>query len=109
MTRDCIFAADAEPEIALSSQGPDKEADVADRGSARIAPAAAVAAAALAVSACGGGGSGSGGSPSAGGGTPTAQVRRPQSDDEAARFLLQASFSASTGAIAAVRSEGFEP
>jgi uncharacterized protein (DUF1800 family) len=36
-------------------------------------------------------------------------TRRPQNDAEAARFLLQSSLSASTGAIAELRSEGFEP
>lgn len=34
---------------------------------------------------------------------------KPQTDGEAARFLLQASFSASSGAIAEVRNDGFAP
>jgi uncharacterized protein (DUF1800 family) len=63
---------------------------------------------ALAVAACGGGGGG-GGSNTGGGGPPVATVRKPQTDAEAARFLLQASLSASTAAIAEVRSEGFGP
>lgn len=65
------------------------------------------AALATTVAACGGGGS----APTSGaqGQSPTAIVRKPQNDTEAARFLLQASFSASLGAIAQVRSEGYEP
>jgi uncharacterized protein (DUF1800 family) len=64
---------------------------------------------ALAVAACGGGGSGSGGGGTGGTAPPVATVRRPANDTEAARFLLQASLSASTAAIAEVRSEGYEP
>lgn len=60
---------------------------------------------ALAVAACGGGGSSSTG----GGPPPVSTVRKPQTDGEAARFLLQASLSASTGAITQLRSEGYEP
>lgn len=76
-----------------------------------LAPRAKFAAAstlALAVAACGGGGNG-GGSSGGGGSPPVATVRKPQTDAEAARFLLQASLSASTGAIADVRSEGYGP
>lgn len=64
---------------------------------------------ALAVAACGGGGGGGGGSTGGGGGPPVAIVRKPQTDAEAAAFLLKASLSASTGAIAELRSEGYEP
>ncbi|TAD83090.1 MAG: DUF1800 domain-containing protein [Sphingomonadales bacterium] len=67
---------------------------------------------ALEVAACGGGGGGggTGTGTGGGGGAPTvAAVRRPETDAEAARFLLQASLSASTAAIAEVRSEGYEP
>ncbi|UYV16764.1 DUF1800 domain-containing protein [Porphyrobacter sp. ULC335] len=76
-----------------------------------LAPRAKFAAAstlALAVAACGGGGS-EGGSSGGGGSPPVATVRKPQTDAEAARFLLQASLSASTGAIADLRSEGYGP
>lgn len=70
-------------------------------------PTAAVAGLALATAACGGGG----GSDSAGsgGGTPPAAVAKPQTDAEAARFLMQAGFGASTGEIAQLKSEGYEP
>lgn len=61
---------------------------------------------ALAVAACGGG---DGGSSTGGGPPPVSTVRKPQTDGEAARFLLQASLSASTGAITQLRSEGYEP
>lgn len=61
---------------------------------------------ALAVAACGGGGSSSG---TGGSAPPVSSVRKPQTDAEAARFLLQASLSASMGTIAEVRSEGFAP
>ncbi|MFM7349675.1 MAG: DUF1800 family protein [Erythrobacter sp.] len=74
--------------------------------------AATASALAVAVAACGGGGGGggsTGGGTGGGTGTPVATVRRPQSDAEAARFLLQASLSASTAAIAEVRSEGYLP
>lgn len=71
--------------------------------------AAAASTLALAVAACGGGGSGGGSAGGGGGGPPVATVRKPQSDAEAARFLLQASLSASTAAIAEVRSEGYGP
>lgn len=71
---------------------------------------------AVATAACGGGGgSGSGGTPTSGGGgggtggTPAPTVVTPQTDEEAARFLLQASLSASTAEISAVRSDGYEP
>ena len=67
---------------------------------------AAASTLALAVAACGGGGSGSS---TGGGAPPVSTVRRPQTDAEAARFLLQASLSASTGAITQLRSEGYEP
>jgi uncharacterized protein (DUF1800 family) len=74
------------------------------------ARSSAVSVLALAVAACGGGGGGSSGGGSTGGGVPpVATVRKPQTDAEAARFLLQASLSASTAAIAEVRSEGFGP
>ncbi len=72
---------------------------------------------AVAIAACGGGGSGGGsnggggGPPPTGssGGAPAPTVVRPQSDNEAARFLLQASLSASTAEISDVRSQGFQP
>jgi uncharacterized protein (DUF1800 family) len=71
------------------------------------AGAAAVSTLALAVAACGGGGGG--GSSTGGGPPPVSTVRKPQTDGEAARFLLQASLSASTGAITQLRREGYEP
>lgn len=71
------------------------------------AKSASVGALALAVAACGGGGSGSG--TGTGGTPPVVSVRKPQTDAEAGRFLLQASISASTAAIAEVRSEGYGP
>jgi len=71
---------------------------------------------AVATAACGGGGgggsgtSGGGAPPTGGGGGPSAPpVVTPQTDNEAARFLLQASLSASTAEISELRSEGFEP
>jgi uncharacterized protein (DUF1800 family) len=67
--------------------------------------AAVAGALALGVAACGGGG----GSGSSTGGAPAPTVVKPQSDAEAARFLLQASLSASTATIEAVRSEGYVP
>ena len=56
--------------------------------------------------ACGGEG---GGGPSSGGGgaAATPVARKPQTDAEAARFVLQTGIAASTAEIAAVRSEGY--
>jgi uncharacterized protein (DUF1800 family) len=71
------------------------------------AKAATASALALAVAACSGGGSGP--ATGGGGGGPVATVRKPQSDAEAARFMLQSSLSVSTAAIAELRSEGYEP
>jgi uncharacterized protein (DUF1800 family) len=84
--------------------------EVPTNGAAAPARAAAVGALALGVAACGSGGGNSGG----GGGaavtpTPTPTVLRPATDAEAARFLLHSSLSASTAAIAEVRSEGYLP
>lgn len=84
-------------------------------------PLAAALAASAALAACGGGGAG--GSDSSGGGvqagsltalasTPTGQTyvyTQAKTDDEAARFLLQAQFSASDAEIAAVRAKGYLP
>ncbi len=91
-------------------------------------PLAATLAAAAALAACGGGGGsgGSGSSASAGSAatddgagslsalatTATAQTyvyTKPQNDAEAARFLLQAQFSASEAEIADVRTKGYLP
>ncbi len=81
-----------------------------------ISKGTAVSALAVATAACGGGGgsggggSTAGGAPPTGGGTPPpVAVVTPQTDDEASRFLLQASLSASTAEISALRSDGFEP
>lgn len=68
--------------------------------------AASVIAMASAVAACGGGSGGGGGN--TGGGNPPVVVLKPQTDAEAARFILRASMSASTAAIADVRSRGYE-
>lgn len=80
-----------------------------------LAKAGLVTALAVATAACGGGGSDSGaaaggGATGGGGGdTPAPTDRRPETDAEAARFLLHASISASPGEIAAVRGRGYEP
>lgn len=74
---------------------------------------AGVAALSMLTAACGdGGGGGSGSSPpvsGGGGGTPPPTIARPATDTAAARFLLRASLSASTGAISQLRDEGYEP
>jgi uncharacterized protein (DUF1800 family) len=75
----------------------------------RTGAAVGASALALAVAACGGGGGTSGGGSTGGGAPPVATVLKPQTDAEAARFLLQASLSASTGTITEVRSEGYGP
>lgn len=72
---------------------------------------AAAATLALAVAACGGGSSSSGGGSSAPptGGTPPPVVLKPDTDAQAARFVLHASIAASPAAIADVRARGYEP
>lgn len=88
-------------------------------------PLAATLAAAAALAACGGGGGGGDSSATSSGtsgdgagtlaplaGTATAQTyvyTKPQNDTEAARFLLQAQFSASEAEIADVRAKGYLP
>lgn len=88
-------------------------------------PLAATLAAAAALAACGGGGGGGDSSATSSGtsgdgagtlaplgGTATAQsyvYTKPQNDTEAARFLLQAQFSASEAEIADVRAKGYLP
>jgi uncharacterized protein (DUF1800 family) len=114
------------PQIATKAQGK-PIAEVPD-----LAPglkAISIAAAASALAACGGGGEdsaaaagggvagggaagGAGTSPSGGGQTITLPATgyafpTPVTDEQAARFLLQAQFSASDADIAAVRAEGY--
>ncbi|WP_422823182.1 DUF1800 domain-containing protein [Variovorax ureilyticus] len=89
-------------------------------------PVATALAAAAALAACGGGGGGGGGfalTAASGSGTQAGSLSslaststgqtyvytQAKSDDEAARFLLQAQFSASDAEIAAVRSKGYLP
>jgi len=79
-----------------------------------VTKAAAVSALALATAACGGGGSsGSSVAPAApgtgGGGTPPPVVLKPETDAQAARFLLRAGFSANKTEIEAVKTLGYEP
>lgn len=85
--------------------------DVSDKTTLKYAGVSALA---LGVAACGGGGgsgggSGGGGGPPTGGGSPLPAVLRPQSDQEAARFLLQTSIAASESEISAVQDRGYEP
>jgi uncharacterized protein (DUF1800 family) len=112
-------AQDAQVQSGLAEESPAAASELAalplgssERPSATtVVKAASISTLALAVAACGGGGTSGGGGTGTGGGTPppVAMVRRPQNDAEAARFLSQASLSASTGAITELRSEGYEP
>ena len=68
----------------------------------------ALSAAAL-LAACGGGGSSSGSGPSANPGTGEGTLSGPATNEEAARFLLQAQFSASDVDIATLRNKGYGP
>ncbi|WP_373473680.1 DUF1800 domain-containing protein [Sphingorhabdus lacus] len=65
-----------------------------------------IPAASLLVAACGGGG---GGGSSGGSAPPTAQVAKPATDAEAARFILKSSLSVTEPEISNIRSIGFEP
>lgn len=93
-------------DLPLASAGTASASASATETTAATTGRAAVAGAlALGVAACGSGG----GSGTSTGGPPVPTVVKPQSDAEAARFLLQASLSASTATIEAVRSEGYVP
>lgn len=59
------------------------------------------------LTACGGGGGGASDNPAPAPSTPGYTYKTPASDQDAARFLLQAQFSASDAEIAAVRSSGY--
>jgi hypothetical protein len=93
-------------DLLLASAGTASASASATETTAATTGRAAVAGAlALGVAACGSGG----GSGTSTGGPPVPTVVKPQNDAEAARFLLQASLSASTATIEAVRSEGYVP
>jgi uncharacterized protein (DUF1800 family) len=80
-------------------------------------PAMAASLAAALLVACGGGGgdtapgagNGGNGGTDTGGGSGTGPTATPASDEEAARFLLQAQFSATDEEIAALRAKGYGP
>ncbi|MFG6416916.1 DUF1800 family protein [Roseateles sp. DC23W] len=77
-----------------------------------LSPAAAALAAAALLTACGGGGGGSDAGPGAGptGSAPpppAAPPPAPPTDAEAARFLAQAGFAASTADIATIKANGY--
>ncbi|WP_443749765.1 DUF1800 domain-containing protein [Asticcacaulis solisilvae] len=78
---------------------------MAAHGSDLRAVTGALAAASVALSACGGGGGGSGSASSGSGGTTPISFNI--SDTEAARFLLQAQFTATDTEIAGVKSQGY--
>ena len=102
----CRGAGDRRP--AQTQKGVDalQVAPIPATGSGATLKPVAASTLALAVAACGGGDSSNG---TGGSAPPVSSVRKPQTDAEAARFLLQASLSASMGTIAEVRSEGFAP
>ena len=79
---------------------------VADAPSATSPLVYAIPAASLALAACGGGGGGSSPTPAP---PPTAQVAKPSTEAEAARFILKSSLSASDAEISNIRSIGYEP
>ncbi len=87
------------------------DAEVSPQGAgdvtARVSGLGVLAALGAALSACGGGGGGgsSGGSSSGGGGVITPVLN--YTDTEAARFLLQAQFTAKSDEILAVRTQGY--
>ncbi|MCE1191809.1 MAG: DUF1800 domain-containing protein [Acidovorax sp.] len=100
-------AAAAESPAPASSSLPQPRAGTVHPAPAVLRPVAAGVAAAVSLAACGGGG---GDGPSTGLGTGVPQAGAvgtypaPQTDQEAARFLLQAQFSATPAEIAALRS-----
>lgn len=94
----------------MSDLDSSQAADTPPADGRKLLASVAAPALALGLAACGGG-SGGGGSPSGGGtgSAPAPTVRKPQTDAEAARFVLQTGIAASTAEIAAVRSEGYAP
>jgi uncharacterized protein (DUF1800 family) len=105
-------------EEVIEATGPSQHPDIAQPGQTPASPSAAQIAsvvAAAALAACGGGGSGSRPAPAPVAGRtvtlPTAgySYLTPTSNEQAARFLMQAQFSASDADIASVRSLGFVP
>lgn len=100
----------ADPDVAPLSPSADSEDTAGIEATGNGVVKLAAPALAFGLAACGGGGGSSGGGGATGGGSPpVAVVRKPQTDAEAARFLLQTGIAASTGEIAAVRSEGYAP
>lgn len=108
-----------EEALATAAAEDGKECDLSHRTqpiserSAAYTPFATALLASTALAACGGGGSdGPNSNPGTGPATPSPTLGNyahptAKSDQEAARFLLQAQFSASTAEIAAVRSSSF--
>ena len=82
-----LYSDEARPEVAAAGSAFEK--------------GIAVSTLALATAACGGGGgsSGAGSPPASGGtgGTPAPTVRKPESDAQAARFILRSALAASPG------------
>ncbi|ANY20059.1 hypothetical protein A6F68_01545 [Tsuneonella dongtanensis] len=104
---------DEVPEAA-DSAGADDNTETPEETGSSPTKGLAVSSLALAAAACGGGGGGGGSGGGIiggiiGGGTPAPTVLKPQTDAEAARFILHASIAASTAAIADVKSQGYEP
>jgi len=91
----------------LLAPPPAANADLPD--ASPLSPAAAALAAATLLSACGGGGGGGGSTGTAPGSGPVAAPPPPPppTDAEAARFLAQAGFAASTADIATVKAGGY--
>jgi uncharacterized protein (DUF1800 family) len=85
------------------------EAEGRDAATPALSPGQSltIAALALATAACGGGGGGGGNT--GGGGNPPPIVLKPQTDAEAARFILRASLAATTASISDIRTRGYEP
>ncbi len=117
MTDRLVGTLDLEPAEAPASADPRPDIDVPTADglpSASQSRGALATAAALVLAACGGEEAGPSGGTSSGGSTvaappppPPAWLSRPQSVQEAARFLLHAGFSATDDSIASVRDLGY--
>ena len=116
---DTANAQDKQQHGSANAQADNAQADSLQADRRQSAPKnsahyAGISTLALGVAACGGGGSetsGSGASnaSSTSGGTASAPVQTPQSDIEAARFVLQTSIAASTSEIETLQTRGFAP
>jgi uncharacterized protein (DUF1800 family) len=107
LSRELLIMQQSNVAVLPSAVPEDIEKSAIDGGSGATA-ALPVAALALGLAACGGDAATPAPAPAPAGGQ-TSTIVKPQTDAAAARFLVQAQFSASDDEIAALRAQGYEP